>query len=120
MARATARTSPPRTPSAREATDITRARMGSSRPSAHHAAQAQELPGDDQALDLARALADRAELAVAQVALDRVVLHEAVATVDLDRVEGDLHCHLAGIELGHRRLRGVLLAGVAQHGRAPH
>ena len=47
--------------------------------------QAQDLARDHEALDLAGALADLGELGVAQVALDRVLGHVAVAAVDLDR-----------------------------------
>ena len=43
------------------------------------------LPGDDQALDLARPLADLGQLRVAHEALDRIVGRVAVAAVDLDR-----------------------------------
>src|SRR5687767_11366697 len=60
MARATARTSPRSTPSTRaEASKLP-----------DHAAQREDLASDHEALHLARALADRAELRVAQVALD--------------------------------------------------
>ena len=50
----------------------------------------QQLPGDHQPLDLARALADRGELHVPEELLRRVVLHEPVAAVDLDAVVGGL------------------------------
>ena len=64
----------------------------------------EQLPRDDQPLDLARAFADRGQLDVAEVLLGRIVLHEAVAAVDLHAVVGDLHGDLARIQLRHRRL----------------
>ena len=50
--------------------------------SAHRCSQ---LPRDDEPLNLARAFADRRELDVAEVFLRRIVLHEAVAAVNLAR-----------------------------------
>src|SRR6185369_2626850 len=114
MARASARTSPPRTPATSAGTE-----ESATAALPHHPAQAQELAGDDQALDLARALADRAQLRVPKVALHRVVLDVAVAPVDLHRLHGHLDGGLAGVELGHGGLHGVLLARVAQRGRPP-
>ena len=63
----------------------------------------EQLLGDDELLDLARALADRAELDVAVELLDREVLREPVAAVDLDRAVGRAHRDLGGVELGLRR-----------------
>src|SRR5439155_15100484 len=63
-----------------------------------------ELPGDDETLDLAGALADRGELHVAKVFLGGIVLDESVATVDLHAVVSRLHGNLDRIELGHRLL----------------
>ena len=51
----------------------------------------EQLPGDHQALDFARAFADRAELHVAIEFLNRIVLDEAVAAVDLQGVVADPH-----------------------------
>src|SRR6187399_731937 len=70
----------------------------------------QELARDDQPLNLARPLADRGQLHVAEVFLGRVVLDEAVAAVNLDAVVGDLDRDLAGIQLRHRRLERRLAA----------
>ena len=53
------------------------------RAEAHQPIQA--APRDDEPLDLARPLSDLGQLGVAQVALDRVLGHVAVAAVDLDR-----------------------------------
>src|SRR5687767_1785472 len=61
-----------------------------------------EMAGNDQALNLARPLANRRELHVAEELLGRVVLHEAVAAVNLHAVLGRAHGDLARIELGHR------------------
>src|SRR3954465_14604499 len=61
----------------------------------------QELPRDDQSLDLARAFADRAQLHVPVVLLRRIILDEAIAAVDLHRLVGAAHRHFAGIKLGH-------------------
>src|SRR6185503_1815428 len=63
-----------------------------------------QLPADDQPLDFAGALANRAELHVAEVLLRWVVLHEAVAAMDLNALFGDTDGNLARIELGNRRL----------------
>ena len=48
----------------------------------------QQRAGDDQALDLARALVDLGDLGVAVVALGRELLRVAVAAEDLDRLAG--------------------------------
>ena len=63
-------------------------------------ASARELPRDDQALDLARALVDLQELGVAHQLLDRVVPDVAVAAEDLDRVDGRLHGAVRAVDLG--------------------
>src|SRR5436309_8405781 len=64
----------------------------------------QQLARDDEALNFARALADRQQLDVAEVLLGGIVLHEAVAAVDLDAVVGDPHGDLARVQLRHRGL----------------
>src|SRR5690606_27258136 len=51
----------------------------------------QQLPGDDQALDLVGALEDLGHLGLAHEPLDREVLGVAVAAEHLHRVGGDLH-----------------------------
>src|SRR4051812_5531666 len=76
----------------------------------------QELPRDDQPLNLARAFADCGELDVAEEFLGRVVLDEAVAAVNLHAVVGDLDGDLARVELGHRRLQRRARAALLQVG----
>src|SRR4029077_15661853 len=51
-----------------------------------------------------RALADLEDLLVAVETRDRVLVHEAVPAVDLQRVVHDPVGELAGVELCHRRL----------------
>src|SRR5439155_27351562 len=63
----------------------------------------QELAGDDEPQDLARAFADGRELHVAEEFLGRIILHETVAPMDLDAVVGGPHGDLAGVQLRHRR-----------------
>ena len=65
-------------------------------------ARQQHLFGDHQALDLAGALVELHDLRVAHQFLDRVLLDEAVAAVDLDGVDGDLHRRVGGEALGLR------------------
>src|SRR5690606_37755501 len=81
---------------------------------------APQLPGDDQPLDLAGALADLGELRIPPVAGDRQVLHVAGPAVDLDRLVGRADRGLGGEQLRHRRLPGerpplVLQPGGLQH-----
>src|SRR3954454_9657543 len=59
---------------------------------------------DHQALDLVRALVDLRDLGVAQVALDGILGHIAVAAEDLDRVDGHRHGGVRGEELRHGRV----------------
>jgi hypothetical protein len=54
--------------------------------SANHAGQIEQTARDDQALHLARALADRAELRVAQETLDWKLLGVTIPAVDLHGV----------------------------------
>src|SRR5689334_12587477 len=74
--------------------------------------------GNDEALDLARALADGAELGVAPELLGRVVLGVAVAAVYLDGLLADLDGDLRGVELRHRGLHRRLPTRVLQRGGA--
>src|SRR5436305_1666730 len=62
----------------------------------------EKLTGDDEALHLARALADGAQLHVAVDALDQELARVPVATVDLDSVGGGPAGGFAGKELRHR------------------
>src|SRR5882672_3219443 len=78
----------------------------------------QELARNDQPLDLARPFADGRQLHVAEVFLGRIVLHEAVAAVDLDAVVGHLDRDFARVQLRHRRLERRAPAALFQIRRA--
>src|SRR5579872_3555434 len=67
----------------------------------------QNLPRDDEPLDLTRPLVDLGDLRVAVVALDRELLRVAVAAEDLDRLAGLAARHLRREELRLRALLGV-------------
>src|SRR5438034_2761044 len=69
--------------------------------------QSEDGAGDDEPLDLARALVDLRDLRVAVVALDRELLRVAVAAEDLDRLGGLPACHLRREELRLGALLGV-------------
>src|SRR5436305_1176365 len=71
----------------------------------------------NQPLDFTRALADGAQLDVTIELLDRVVLDEAVAAMDLDRLIANSNRHFGREELGHRRLFGDPFALVLHVGR---
>src|SRR5215207_1442599 len=75
---------------------------------------AEQRAGDDEALDLARALVDLGDLGVAVVALGREVLGVAVAAQDLDRLAGPVTRDARGEELGLRSLDAVGPAGLLQ------
>jgi hypothetical protein len=66
------------------------------------ARHAQEIPRDDEALDLLGPLVQLGDLRIAHHPLDRVVRRVAVATEDLDRVSRHGHRRVAGEELRHR------------------
>src|SRR5271167_4331772 len=66
----------------------------------------QDLPRDDQPLDLAGAFADGAELYITIELLGRIVLDEPVAAVNLHSFVGTLHCDLARVQLRHRGFKG--------------
>src|SRR3990170_2420329 len=106
IARATAPGSPPRTRSDR----LGAVTMPGS--------LVEELARNDEALDLARAFADRQELDVAEVFLGRIVLHEPVTPVNLHAVVRGLDGDLAGEQLGHRRLARHTLAAILEIRRA--
>src|SRR5690349_17011229 len=57
---------------------------------------AQEIAGDDDALDLVGALVDLRDLGVAHEALHRILARVAVAAEDLYGVGGHLHGGIAG------------------------
>src|SRR5687767_11308354 len=66
--------------------------------------------GDDEPLDLRRALVDLEELRVPHQLLDRVLLHVAVAAEDLDRVGRHLHRGVRREPLRERGLQRRALA----------
>src|SRR5664280_1367005 len=72
-------------------------------------------PGDDQALDLGRALEDGVDLRVTVPPLHRVLADVAVAAHDLDGLLGHVHRGLTGKELGHRTLTCGELLALAGH-----
>src|SRR5579864_1884707 len=80
---------------------------------------ARDAAGDHQALNLRGAFEDRVDLRVAVPALDGVVPDVAVAAEDLDRLLGDPHGGLAGVELRHGALTVLELLGVTAHPRRP-
>src|SRR2546421_4516979 len=63
-------------------------------------ARQQNLARDHEPLDLRRALVELHDLRVAHQLLDRVLLDEPVAAVDLDGIDGDLHRGVRGEALG--------------------
>ena len=71
-----------------------------------------EVAGDDLALDLAGALAEREQPRVTPVALHRAFADVAGAGEDLHAVRGDELQGLGGGELRHRRHQAEVLAGV--------
>src|SRR5690606_13933719 len=64
----------------------------------------EQLACDHEALNLARALANRRELDVTKVLLGRIVLDEAVAAEDLHGVLGRPHGNLTRVQLRDRGL----------------
>src|SRR5512134_1314237 len=100
IARAMARASPARTPSASEWSG------------------GKELSGDDEPLDLARAFADGRELDVAEILLGGVILDKPVPAMDLDAVFCRAHGDFAGVELGHGGFEGRPLPLVLHRGGA--
>src|SRR3954471_2582555 len=80
---------------------------------------AQEGAGDDEPLDLARALVDLGDLRVAVVALGRELLRVAVAAEHLDRLAGLAAGHRAREQLRLRALDAVRPAGLLEARRTP-
>src|ERR687884_1007279 len=74
------------------------------------------LSRDDDALNLAGALADGAELRIAPVLFRRVIFDVAIAAVYLHGLLRYANGDFAGVELGHRGLFRRRLAGVLQGG----
>src|SRR4029077_8246482 len=79
-----------------------------------------ERAGDHHLLHLVGALADRQDLGVAVEAADRVLLDEAVATVDLHRLLGRAHREAAALQLRLRRGEAEVAPFVLQHRRFEH
>src|SRR5699024_7213520 len=71
---------------------------------------AENVAGDNDALDLTRALVDLGDLGIAHHALNRVILGVAVAAVDLDCLGGDLHGSFGGEQLSGSSVEGEGLA----------
>ena len=78
--------------------------------SPHDPAAGDELPGDHVALDLVGALADDHQRRIAEVAFDIELGGIAVAAVDPDSIQSDLHRDLGGEQLGHPGLHVGALA----------
>src|SRR5215216_1751286 len=70
----------------------------------------EQAPGDDEPLNLGRALADLANLRVAHHSLDRIVARVAVAAVHLNGLERRPHGDLRAEELRHCRFLRERLA----------
>src|SRR5271166_5982965 len=66
----------------------------------------QDLPRDDQPLNLAGSLANGAQLHITIELLGGIVLDEPVAAVNLNSFVGTLHCDLARVQLRHRGFKG--------------
>src|SRR5271167_85373 len=62
----------------------------------------QDLPRDDQPLDLTGAFANGAQLHIAIELFDGIVFDETVAAVNLDALVGAADSDFAGVELCHR------------------
>src|SRR5207245_3298671 len=78
----------------------------------------QDAVGDDELLDLVRALVEPEDPRVPIVSLDVEVPAEAVPAVDLDRPVRDPLCHLRAVEFRHRDLHRVVEAEVPNVPRA--
>src|SRR6516225_427125 len=76
----------------------------------------QELPRHDHALDLVGALVDLGDLRVAHHALDREVVHVAVAAEQLYRVGGHRHGHVGGQALARRGEERQVIDPLSGHG----
>src|SRR5262245_38572366 len=65
------------------------------------ASSCQQLPGNDESLNLAGPLADCRQLDVPEELFRWIVLHKTIAAVNLHTVVSRLHGDLARIQLGH-------------------
>src|SRR6476661_9386377 len=77
----------------------------------------EQLSRDHDSLDLRRPFVDLRDLGIAEIALDGVVLHVAVAAEQLDRLRRDPHRRLAREELAHRTVERRRAAVVLECGR---
>src|SRR5688500_4250264 len=84
-----------------------------------HFVSSQQVPRDDHAMHFAGALADAAHAGRAVPALQRELLADAVAPVDLDGGIDDAAQHLARVELGDGGLHPRVLAAVGLPGAGP-
>src|SRR3989442_15916274 len=73
-----------------------------------------DLLRDRLKLQVGRAFVDLSDLRVAPQLLDRIVLHEAVAAVEIDRERRDALGHLRREDLAHGGFGEERLPGVAQ------
>src|SRR4051794_21422604 len=80
---------------------------------------AEQRAGDDQPLDLARALVDLGHLGVPVEPLGGELARVAVAAEDLDRPPGPVASHAGGEQLGLRALDRVRPAGLLEPRGAP-
>src|ERR1017187_353603 len=78
----------------------------------------EDLPCDDQPLNFAGALANRAQLYIAVKLLGGIVLDKSIAAVNLHALVGAAHRNLAAVELRHRGLERGLHTGILHRGRA--
>src|SRR6185436_11165479 len=75
---------------------------------------ADQITGDDHALNLVGALVDLQGLGVADVALEGAAPQRALVAGELDGVKRELHRGVGAVELGHRRLAREWPASAAQ------
>src|SRR5690606_14999344 len=104
IARATARMSPESTRALSVAGGVCTPRCSATRRAPRVLLLGEQLACDHEALNLARALANRRELDVTKVLLGRIVLDEAVAAEDLHGVLGRPHGNLTRVQLRDRGL----------------
>src|SRR5712664_4042076 len=73
-----------------------------------------EVPGDDDALHLVRALVDLQRFGVADVTLEWAARHRALLAGELKRVQRELHGGIRAVELRHRGLARERAPGAAE------
>src|SRR5437773_262647 len=79
-------------------------------------ASPRELAADQHLLDLVGAVVDLEDPGIPVELLDRVIVREAVAAVDLDGRRTDALTHPRGEELGHRRTLDAPRPGLLERG----